>query len=964
MIDFTSPDAAAYWHDSRRQPLIDAGVIGHWTDLGEPELYNRSGWYFGIPGDFEALHAHPDVHNLYNLLWSQSIYQGYQRNEVNQRPFILSRSGTAGSQRYGAALWSGDISGLLSSLAAHFNVQLHMSMSGVDYYGADIGGFYRQDQDPNELYTQWFANGMAFDVPARVHTLNLCNCQETAPDRIGDMDSNLRNLRQRYELIPYLYSLAHRAYLNAEPLVPPLVYYYQEDLNLRELGSQKMIGRDLMVAAVASPGLTETEVYLPAGTWVDYHSGEWIESQGQWIGPVSLYPDGYFTLPMYARAGASIPLMYVDDQTMNVLGKRLDGSQRDELIIRAFAGTQATEFTLYEDDGQTVAYQDGQVRTTVIAQHPGEDRFELVITGAEGTYASAPEARANVIRLSVKGLEAANIVLNGANLQQVTSQVELDAIESGWFNAGGGLIIAKSGVLPVSQDKIFQFELVEPNAASQQPQDPLPAYWPTQAWQSAVPEQLGIDSAQLAKALDFLQRRNLNLQRLTVIRNGYLALDVPIYSPTGEATYEQDAVTRSFLSALVGIAIDQGYIQGLDQPVLEFFPNQEIHNLDEQKRALTLEHLLTMTAGLACETATEGGLTYSWEQDRDWVQAILDLPLRHTPGTEFANCPPLMHLVSAIIQQSTGMSALEYAQQNLFDPLGIRGATWERDPRGINIGWKGLRMSPAETAKLGWLLLNGGRWGDRQVLPAEWVSASTSSQVEGRPFGYQWFLDPAGYVSWDFPGEWLIVVPEHDLVAVLSGSLPESEAMDVRILLQSLILPAIQSTPTLPANPDSAALLAQKVAALGQGPQPQPASPLPETAERIARRVITLDENKAGWKSLRLDFPAGVEAQLTIDDGSQKGTLLVGLDNIPRLTTFGQPELGEGFITASRGSWIEPDVFAVTLDQENVFGQYQVTLTINFDQDTVKVLLEVPGQAALEMHGVLEPRQPLQPPST
>ena len=175
MLDFSNPKGSAYWHDTKRQPLIDIGVLGHWTDLGEPELYDPDGWYSGIPGDYEPLQTHSDVHNLYNLVWSQSIYDGYQRNAVKQRPFILSRSGTSGIQRYGAALWSGDISSLLSSLAAHFNVQMHMSMSGVDYYGADIGGFWRQDEDPIQMYTQWFANGMAFDVPARVHTFNLGN---------------------------------------------------------------------------------------------------------------------------------------------------------------------------------------------------------------------------------------------------------------------------------------------------------------------------------------------------------------------------------------------------------------------------------------------------------------------------------------------------------------------------------------------------------------------------------------------------------------------------------------------------------------------------------------------------------------------------------------------------------------------------------------------------------------------
>ena len=966
MLDFSNSEGTAYWHDTKRQPLIDAGVIGHWTDLGEPELYNPDGWYWGIPGDYEELHAHPDVHNLYNLLWSQSIYDGYQRNEVEQRPFILSRSGTAGIQRYGAALWSGDISGLLSSLAAHFNVQMHMSMSGVDFYGADIGGFFRQGEDPIQMYTQWFANGMAFDVPARVHTFNLCNCQETAPDRIGDAGSNLRNLRQRYELSPYLYSLAHLAYLNGEPVVPPLVYYYQADPNVREMGSQKMIGRDLLVAAIASPNITESKVYLPAGTWVDYHTGEWIESQGEWIGPIPLFPDGYFTLPMYARAGAIIPQMYVDDQTMNVLGQRLDDSQRDELVLRVFAGDQPTEFTLYEDDGRTIAYQDGQVRQTVIAQHPDDDKMEVVITESEGSYDGAPDERDNVVKLQVNGLMAGKVLLNNEELPEFETQAELDGAPSGWFNAGGGLIIARSGVLPVSLAKTFQFELVEAVASesSGQPLEPLAAYWPTKGWQKAVPEQVGMDSTQLVKALDFLQRRGLNLQHFTLIRNGYLTLDAPFYSTTGDAPYERDAVARSFLSTLVGIAIDQGYIESLDQPVLDFFPEREIQNLDEQKKAISVGHLLTMTAGLPCKTDPEGSLTYAWEQEQDWEQSILDQPVLQAPGTKWEYCPPLMHLVSAIIQKSTGMSALQYAQENLFTPLGIGEVTWETDPRGVNIGWRGLRMHPADVAKLGWLYLNNGKWEDQQVIPAEWVSASTTSQVEGQQFGYQWFLDPAGYLNWDFPGQWLIVIPEQNVVAVLSGSIPESESWIIRILLQSLVFPAIQSDTTLPANPEGAALLDEKVAELGQGPEPQPVPPLPETAGRISGREITLEESEIGWKSLKLDFPAGSEAQLSVDDGVQPFILPVGLDNIPRAITYGQPEIGDGIIVASRGSWVEPDVFSISLDQENVYFHMPASITFTFDEDAVTVVLEAPGEGKFAVPGVLEPRPQPQPASS
>ena len=157
MIDWTQDSAADYWHELKRKRLIADGVLGHWIDLGEPEMYSPNDYVGGIlPGK----HDHASYHNVYSLKWAESIARGYKRNGVTRRPFIMARSGAPGIQRFGAAMWSGDIGGNLSSLAAHLNAQMHMSMSGIDYFGSDVGGFHRGavDGDPNDVYTIWLAN--------------------------------------------------------------------------------------------------------------------------------------------------------------------------------------------------------------------------------------------------------------------------------------------------------------------------------------------------------------------------------------------------------------------------------------------------------------------------------------------------------------------------------------------------------------------------------------------------------------------------------------------------------------------------------------------------------------------------------------------------------------------------------------------------------------------------------------
>jgi alpha-glucosidase len=460
MLDWTNDAAADNWHDLKRQPLIDMGVLGHWTDLGEPEVFDPAAWYFGFPQ--LALHAQRDIHNLYNFKWIEGIQRGYARNGTVQRPFILSRSGTAGIQRFGAAMWSGDIGSNLASLAAQLNVQMHMSFSGIDYFGADIGGYWRTalHGDLNDVYTQWFADGMLLDVPGRPHTFNLCNCNQTAPDRIGDVPSNLENVRLRYRLIPYVYSLAHRAHLYGEPVFPPLVFYYADDPQVQQMGDEKLLGHDLLVATSSTDGQTERDVYLPRGTWINYRTNEWFDSGGEWLRDVPLHVNGAFVLPLFARAGAIIPAMYVDEQTMNGLGKRQDGSVHDELIVRVYAGETPSQFTLYEDDGVTTAYQRGAVRTTIIAQQRSRNTVSIDIEPAAGTYDGAPVSRNNVVEVVVRNAAADGVCLNGAALPNQPTQAAFDVAESGW-HAADGLIAAKSGRLDAVQRKVFEVFLKE-----------------------------------------------------------------------------------------------------------------------------------------------------------------------------------------------------------------------------------------------------------------------------------------------------------------------------------------------------------------------------------------------------------------------------------------------------------------------------------------------------------------------
>ncbi|MBN1955796.1 MAG: DUF5110 domain-containing protein, partial [Anaerolineae bacterium] len=750
------------------------------------------------------------------------------------------------------------------------------------------------------------------------------------------------------------YSLAHRAYLYGEPVVPPLVYYYQDDPNVREMGSEKLLGRDLLVATASTANQFERTVYLPAGPWFDTHTGQRYESTGQEFGPFPLYPEGILHLPMFARAGAIIPTMYVDEQTMNVFGRRLDGTTRDELIVRVYAGAEPTAFTLYEDDGTTIAYQQGEVRTTRLSQQQTGQEVAVTIAAASGTYAGAPGQRDNVVRLYVEGFAAGGVTLNGTALPRLDSQSALDAAASGWYDTGAGLIVAKSGVLAVGQEKVFRFALAAPVLPTAGlVGEPLPSYWPTTDWQRAAPEQVGMDSPTLARAVDYLACQDMLLHRWLLVRQGYVVVDAAFARELPAEPFARESTTTGFLSTLVGIAIDQGAIPSVDEPVVNFFPDRTIAHMDARKKALTLEDLLTMRSGLECQPL---GTMVEMQARDDWVQYVLDLPMAADPGTTYNPCEVNAHLVAAILQQATGLPAIDYARERLFAPLGIPDVAWAADPQGVNQGWAGLQMDAADTAKLGLLYLRGGEWDGQQVVSADWIAAATQWQVtfdQQAGYGYLWHTDPQGYFTYAPLSQWLIVVPAADMVLVPTGGLLEEDGFQIHVLASSFLAPATRANTPLPENPAGVEALQASLSAADGAIEPQPVPPLPDIAREISGQRYTLMEEEIGWEVVSLSFPGGAEAVFyiggeNIDVEEQSITLTIGLDGVPRIRVVPSP-IGPVLI-GGVGSWESADTFVLDLVQYMAVDQARITIRMTFHGDGLDMTITV-EEGTVTVHG-------------
>lgn len=236
------------------------------------------------------------------------------------------------------------------------------------------------------------------------------------------------------------------------------------------------------------------------------------------------------------------------------------------------------------------------------------------------------------------------------------------------------------------------------------PVPPLGAPWPTHGWPVSTPEEQGIDSRALYALYVSLHDDNPGIGSVLIVRNGYLVAEGYLYPFEREDTQHLFSVTKSVVSALFGIARQEGHLTDLDRRVLDVFSEYRVANLDERKREMTIEQLLTMTGGLDWSELTGGNdrLTQMVESP-DWVQTVLNLPMVDEPGAVFRYNSGGSHLLSAAIQQATGQKTAAYAQQKLFSPLGITSASWTADPQGISMGGWGLSLTGQDMARFGYL---------------------------------------------------------------------------------------------------------------------------------------------------------------------------------------------------------------------------------------------------------------------
>ncbi len=387
------PQASCYWDMHR--PVLATGVDGWWPDEGDAlDLPSR-------------------------LVRNRMYWDAYQLDRPNERPYALHRNGAAGMARYASILWSGDVSSLWVTLKNQVPIGINSGLSGIPYWGTDIGGFVPTPEFTGELYVRWFQFGAfctLFRSHGRVWTLRLpWGWNQGAPT--GDIaaearftipDAEYHNaavepickkyLELRYRMMPYLYSVVRECTQSGIPMMRSLWLHYPNDPAAVSRGDEYLWGRDILVAPVVEKGATERKLYLPRGVWYDFWTGEKHDGGAEITRAVDLE-----TIPLYVRAGAIVPMGPVKQYTAEKLDSPLD--------VTVYPGADGS-FLLYEDDGSSFNYRKGEWMGIQMAWNDARKALSLRL--AAGSKMLAPTRRDLRVKM---GSATKSAVFDGRNLE-------------------------------------------------------------------------------------------------------------------------------------------------------------------------------------------------------------------------------------------------------------------------------------------------------------------------------------------------------------------------------------------------------------------------------------------------------------------------------------------------------------------------------------------------------------------
>jgi alpha-glucosidase (family GH31 glycosyl hydrolase) len=389
LIDIFKP-AAQDWFWQKYKKQIDIGIAGWWGDLGEPESH---------PADIYHVNGKANqVHNIYGHYWDKMLYEKYAEYYPHTRLFHLQRSGFAGSQRYAAYPWTGDVSRSWGGLQAQLPLLLTMGMNGLGYIHSDAGGFAQGVKD-DELYTRWLQFAV-FTPILRPHGSVIPSEPVYWSEKTQDIVRNYMNLR--YAMLPYNYSLAWENATKGTPLIRPLFYQYPNDTAACNVEDEYLWGDKMLIAPVVRKGLTSRSVYLPEGNWFDFQTG--IEYTGN---TRIDFPLTIENIPVFAKAGSFIPMTAAVTST--------DFYKADNYLIRYYPSGKSI-FVQYEDNGlDSKSLSEGKYEL-ITYQGVRESLKTTVSVSKTGFWPGMPSSRSMQLDIRMNTLPS-KVSINGKTVK-------------------------------------------------------------------------------------------------------------------------------------------------------------------------------------------------------------------------------------------------------------------------------------------------------------------------------------------------------------------------------------------------------------------------------------------------------------------------------------------------------------------------------------------------------------------
>lgn len=366
--------------------------------------------------------------------------------------------------------------------------------------------------------------------------------------------------------------------------------------------------------------------------------------------------------------------------------------------------------------------------------------------------------------------------------------------------------------------------------------------YPEAEWKTEEPAAAGINETQLAQAVSDFYRRSTDIHDVIIVKKGRIVFKATGYPYPEKSPHALMSCTKSVVSALIGIAIKEKIIPGIDSPISLWFPELEKY---PEHRDLELRHLLTMTVGIRWnETGTYGsGDSYlEMLNSRDPVGYFFSKERIYPPGQVFAYNSGAAVILGKILEKAAGMSLRDYAQSRLFGPIGVNIYSWQTLPDGSCIGGSGLYITAEEMARFGLLIARNGQWGSRQIIPASWISGSVKKLVDtprgvsgDKGYGMLWWMNSQkGFSARGFGGQYILVYPEEDLVIVTTGGLFLGDHLNPDIILGNQVLRSI-------GNPYSDPAALRNALSLFSGPLPA-ISVLPEEDIQYLGKTYRFEE--------------------------------------------------------------------------------------------------------------------------